>query len=491
MLTSRCSLLARPSAMVASLLLASCAAVPDLGPKPGLRAPETIQAGISLPGTAAAWPSDKWWIGYGDPQLTTLIEEGLRSSPDVAAAAARFRRATGLAQQAGAALLPTIDVQGQASLDKQSYNQGFPKEFVPKGWLDTGHAAIDLSFDLDLWGRNRAALAAATSDAQAAAVDSQQARMMLTTSIADAYADLARLYAERDIQQRAIDIRTATLRLVTDRVNNGLDTRGDLREAESSVSTARADLAAADEAVALRKNQIAALLGAGPDRGLAIARPAISALAPRGLPGDVTTDLVGRRPDIAAARARAESAASRIKVAHAEFFPAIRLGALIGVQSLGLGKLVSPDSTYGSIGPAISLPIFHGGALSGQYRGARATYDEAVANYDKAVVQAYQEVADAVTSARMLGRRLQDSRSALAASEEAYVIAGLRYRGGLSTYLDVLTVEERLLRAQQSVAQLEARAFTLDIALIRALGGGFSAGNSASTSASTKDVPNG
>jgi len=110
MLTSRCSLLTRPSAVVASLLLASCAAVPDLGPKPGLRAPETIQAGISLPGTAAAWPSDKWWIGYGDPQLTTLIEEGLRSSPDVAAAAARFRRATGLAQQAGAALLPTIDV---------------------------------------------------------------------------------------------------------------------------------------------------------------------------------------------------------------------------------------------------------------------------------------------------------------------------------------------------------------------------------------------
>lgn len=296
---------------------------------------------------------------------------------------------------------------------------------------------------------------------------------MLTTGIASAYADLARLYAERDIQQGTFDLQTAMRKLVADRVESGLDTRGDLRQAEANALTARADLAAADAAIILRQHQIAALIGAGPDRGLAITRPAPVALASHGLPAGVTTDLIGRRPDIAAARARAEAAASRIRVARADFFPALSLSALVGVQSLGLDKLINSDSTYGSVGPAISLPIFHGGALSGQYRGARATYDEAVADYDKTVVEAYQEVADAVTNQQALDRRIGDARAALAASEEAYSIARKRYEGGLSTYLDVLAVEERLLAARRSVADLDARAFALDVALIRALGGGF------------------
>jgi outer membrane protein TolC len=220
------------------------------------------------------------------------------------------------------------------------------------------------------------------------------------------------------------------------------------------------------------------------------------------LPADVTTNLVARRPDIAAALARTEAAAKRIKAARADFFPAVRLSALIGVQSLGydssftdpsatgarsfLDTLFSKDSLFGTVGPAISLPIFHGGELSGRYRGARAVFDEAVASYDKAVLGAYQEVADAVTGRRLLDQRLTEARAALAASEEAYSIAQKRYRGGLFTYLDVLNVEDQLLAARQSVAELEASAFTLDIALIRALGGGFAA-----SGASPKDFPNG
>lgn len=475
------------SVPVAVLLLAGCAPVPDLGVRPLPRAAASIEAGRSLPGTAAPWPGDGWWVHYADPQLTTLIEEGLANSPDVAVAAARFRAAAGYAQQAGAALLPTVDVQGDAGLTKQSYNNGFPKEFLPQGWQDAGKASLNLGLDLDLWGRNRAALAAATSESRAAEIDMRQARLMLTTAIADAYADLARLSDERDIEQRALDLRLASQQLVFDRERGGLDTRGNVRQADSTVSAARASLAAADEAIALRRNQLAALTGAGPDRGLSITRPQLAALVPLGLPEDVTTDLVGRRPDIAAARARTEAAASRIKVAHADFFPAIRLSGLIGFQALGLEKLVEKDSVYGNVGPAISLPIFHGGAIGGQYKGARANYDEAVAQYDRTVLTAYREVADAVTSRRALGQRLTDARAALASSEEAYGIARKRYGGGLSTYLDVLNVEDRLLSARQSVADLNARAFSLDIALIRALGGGFTT----TASAQTKDVPHG
>lgn len=459
--------------LAGSALLASCASIPDLGPQPALRASASIAADRSLAAGEAAWPDEDWWTAYGDPQLTALIEEGLRSAPDIAAASARFRRAAGLAEQAGAPLRPAIRADGRATLDKQSYNMGFPKEFVPKGWLDTGRAAVDLDFDLDLWGRNRAALAAATSDAAAARIDAQAARLMIATAIADAYADLARLHHERDIRQRALAIRSATQKLVADRESSGLDTRGALRQADAGVSMARANLAAADEAIALRRNQIAALIGAGPDRGLAIGRPALAEHAARGLPAGVTTDLIGRRPDIAAARARAEAMASRIAVARADFFPAVRLSGLIGLQSLGLDMLARKDSLFGSVGPAISLPIFRGGALSGQYRGARAGYDEAVADYDRTVVEAYRQVADAVTSQHALARRLADARAAAESSEQAYAIAQTRYRGGLSTYLDVLTVEDRLLDARQSLAEIETRAFSLDIALIRALGGGF------------------
>ncbi|MFW2828924.1 efflux transporter outer membrane subunit [Sphingomonas sp. ID0503] len=457
----------------AVLGLAACAPMPDLGPKPLVRTAQSVDAARSLSGTASAWPADGWWLAYRDPQLAALIEEGLARSPDVVAAAARFRRAAGLAQQAGAPLLPSFDVTGRAGFDKQSYNLGFPKEFVPQGWLDTGQVAGQFNLELDIWGRNRAALAAATSEARAAEIDAQQARLMLTTGIADAYADLSRLYAERETQQRALDLRLATQNLVGQREQNGLETRGSLRQADATVSSARASLAAANEAIALRSNQIAALIGAGPDRALTITPPRLAALVPQALPQDVTTDLVARRPDIASALARTEAEASRIKVARADFFPAIRLSGLVGYQALGLENLIEKDSIYGSVGPAISLPIFHGGAISGQYRAQRGAYDEAVADYDRSVLGAYREVADAVASRNILTERLDSARKALAASEEAYSIARQRYEGGLSTFLDVLDVEDRLLSARQAVADLDARAFALDVALIRALGGGF------------------
>ena len=487
-------LLASASLAVA---VSGCAPMPKVGPKPVPRAPESVAAARSLDyaGALAAWPVDSWWQAYGDPQLGALIAEGLANSPDVAAAAARFRRAGGLAQQSRGATLPSLDVNAQANLEKQSYNNGFPKEFLPQGWNDTGIASATLAFDLDLWGRNRAALAAATSEERAAAIDARQAQLMLATSIASAYVDLARLFEERDVHQAELNVRTASQKLVTQRQVNGLETRGSTRQSDSEVATARATLAGTDQAIAMRRNQLAVLIGAGPDRGLAIARPALAGPVAAGLPEDVTTDLVGRRPDIAAARERVEAAASRIKVARADFFPAIRLTALVGVQSLGVENLDKTGSSYGKVGPAISLPIFHGGALQGNYRVQRAGYDEAVANYDRAVLAAYQEVADAVTGRRALARRLVDSRAALAAAEDAYGIAQARYRGGLSTYLDVLSVEDRLLQARLAHAALIASARSVDIDLIRALGGGFTpvSRNSAAPAAAhtAKDVPNG
>lgn len=456
-------------------LLSACAPVPQLGAKPEVRAATNYAADRSLAATAdaSAWPVADWWSSYGDAQLSTLISEGLADSPDLAAAAARLRSAQAYAQQAGAARLPSIGVEASALESKQSYNNGIPPAFVPQGWNDNGHVAATLNFDLDLWGKNRGALAAATSDAEAARIELDQSRLVLSTNIASAYADLARLAAGRAVQAKALELRLQTQKLVSDRVTNGLDTRAESKQADAAVPAARADLAATDETIGLTRNRIAALLGKGPDRGLAIALPAHPAEV-HALPAGVTTDLIGRRPDIAAARARVEAAASRIKVSRADFYPSVNISALIGFQALGLDNLFKGGSTYGQVGPALSLPIFRGGQLAGQYRGARANYDEAVANYDSTVTAAFREVADAVTSRKALATRLSESRQALEDSEAAYSVARLRYEGGLSTFLDVLTAEERVLQNRQIIADLEARAFTLDVQLVRALGGGFS-----------------
>lgn len=453
-------------------MLTGCA-VPEIGPRPEMALPAAYATGNSLAGAAdAAWPAAQWWRGYGDSQLDTLIAEALAGSPDIAIAAARIRAARGVVQQAGAANRPTLDGEGAVGLNKQSYYNGIPPEFVPRGWNGTGRLALDAGLDLDLFGRNRAALVAATSDAEATRLDGAQAALTLATDIAARYADLARLYAEQDVLQRAVAVRGATEKLVADRVASGLDTQAELKQARSAVPASRVDLAFNAEQIALVKNGIAALMGAGPDRALAITRPATPVLA-AALPADAAIALVGRRPDIAAARARVEAAASRIKVARADFYPNISLSGLIGLQSLGLDNLFRGGSSIGNVGPAISLPIFRGGALQGQYRRARGDYDEAVATYDRTVTGALRDVADAVTSRRQVAVQRVDAQASLQDAEGAYQAAQLRYRGGLSTFLNVLSAEQAVLTARRSLADIEARRFALDVQLVRALGGGF------------------
>jgi membrane fusion protein (multidrug efflux system) len=221
--------------------------------------------------------------------------------------------------------------------------------------------------------------------------------------------------------------------------------------------------------VALTRNRIAALLGEGPDRGLTIARPDAARLRAFGLPADVRVALVGRRPDLTAARLRAEAAGDKIKAAKADFYPNIQLSAYFGLQSLGLGAFGKSGSDIGGVGPAVTLPIFDGGRLRAAYGVAGADYDAAVADYDATLIRALREVADAAASSHSLTERLGESRKALEASREAHDIALQRYRGGLSNYLDVLTAEDALIADQRAVADLQARAFLLDIALTRAL----------------------
>ncbi|MEH3157449.1 MAG: efflux transporter outer membrane subunit [Sphingomonas taxi] len=463
------------SVAVIAALLSGCAALPkprDIAPP---RAADSFEAAKSFAAPVADWPSDQWWADLGDAQLTQLIEEGLRGASDLRIAAARYDKAQAQVGGARSALLPQVNASAQAGGTKQSYNYLIPEAAVPQGTQDYAQVGLGFSWDLDFWGRNRAALSAAKSDAEAAGAEAAAARLAVSSGIAAAYADLASLFADRDAVEKAVGIRTKTVSIIDNRNGNGLENAGATERARANLAAAEADRAAIDEQISITRNRIAALMGAGPDRGLSIDRPTIRLANAIGLPANLSSDLLGRRADVVAARHRAEAAASSIKRAKAGFYPSINLFGLIGLQSLGIGNLLNSGSTFGNGGAAINLPIFQGGRLRAEYRGAEADYDAAVAQYDGTLTKALREVADAAGSARALDVRLDRSRQAQGHATNAWKVASNRYQGGLATYLDVLTAEDALIAANRSVAVLEARAFTVHVALIQALGGGFKA----------------
>jgi len=460
-------------ALACTLALGACAALPDREKAPSVKPIRDYQTERMFARTRRAWPDDSWWTTYGDAQLSALIDEALIGSPNVAIAQARLRQAQSFVYVARAANLPQVTANASATEQMLSNNYITPKAATPQGWNDYGRATLDLNWDLDLWGKNRAALAAATSEAEAARADVAEARLVLTTAIGVAYAELARDYAALDTAQAALNVRAKTSELFRRRYEHGLETLGGVRQVDARRASAEADVLSINEQVGLQRNRIAALLGAGPDRGLDIVRPTVNLSQAIGLPTELAADLLGRRPDIVAARLRAEASSKRIDQAKAAFYPNVNLVAFVGLQSIGLNALTRNGSQIGSIGPAISLPVFDGGRLRGQLRGADAEYAAAVADYDRTVVQALQEVADAATSQRALGGQLAKTDEAVEAAREAWRIQNNRYEGGLSTYLDVLSAEDTLLSNLRVQSDLQSRSFSLDVALVRALGGGY------------------
>jgi NodT family efflux transporter outer membrane factor (OMF) lipoprotein len=473
-LSTGCQRVLRALLAASLLTTAGCAQLPRMDPLPALKGAAQLGSSSSFSVPDAAWPGDGWWHAYGDPQLDALIDEALRDAPDLALAGARLHAAAAGVQLAGATRMP--EVTGSAVLNeaKQSYNYLIPRQALPSGWNDYGFASMNLSWELDFWGKNRAALAAAVSDQRAAQVEVAQVRLILSTSVASSYAGLLDLYTRRDNAAQTLALRTKTVALFRQRQEFGLETLASVRQVEARQASADGELLEIEERIGLQRNAIAALLGAGPDRGLAITRPTARFSGSTGLPSNIALELLGRRPDIIAARLRTEAAAQRIKQQKAGFYPSVNLIAFVGVQSLGIANLAKSGSQLGSAGPAVSLPIFNTERLQGQLRGARAEYDAGVATYNATLSTALREVADAATSRKFLDGELADARAAVAAAAEAHQAVSRRYQGSLATYLDVLTAEDALISAQRAQAELETRALILDIALARALGGGFS-----------------
>lgn len=465
-----------PTCAALALLLAGCA--PDLGPLPKMAEPASFTTTQSFQAAQTDWPTQNWWKTYGDAQLDGLIEEALQGSPTLKIASARLRAAVAEAGTAEADLWPTLNASGNLTESKVSSNQmgKDQRSFMPKGWHHEAQIAAGLQYQLDFFGKNHAALAAATSAAEAAKADEAAARLQISTGVATVYAQLVQLFADKRLAEEALHQREESATLTKKRYASSLENDAAVSQAEAQVWGAKGNLDTVSRLITLTQNQLAALLGKGPDRGRSITPTAGKTLLPStGLPQTLPLSLIGRRPDIVAARKRAEAAASSIKVANASFYPEINLVGQFGVQSLDAKYLLTAASEFGSFGPSVTLPIFDYGRLDSQYGQARADYDAAAASYDATLTDALRDVADAYTNRRSVETEILHARGALKAGEVAYRVIRIRYNAGLARYIEVLSAETDLINQRRTVSDLETQAFSYDIALIRALGGGYNA----------------
>ncbi|MGZ2496468.1 NodT family efflux transporter outer membrane factor (OMF) lipoprotein [Ralstonia sp. 151470066-2] len=409
---------------------------------------------------------------FGDAQLKTLIDEALQGSPSLEMARARVAAAAAASEGANANTLPQVSASYSINRQRFSETALVPPPYAG-AWQTENKAAVSASYDLDLWGKNREALKSSVSALRASEAETEQVKLTLSTAIARAYNDLARLYALRDIAADQLTQRQQVLRLTQGRVTMGLDTDVEKKGAEADVASAEATIASLDGSVQRVRYQLGALLGKGPDRGLAIARPTLGVGGTVALPDNLPADLVSRRPDLVAARWRVDASTHDIAVAKADFYPDINLAAAIGLDAFGFGRFLTAASRTANVGPAIHLPIFDGGALRAQLKGRYADFDYAVAHYNDTLVNALSDVATQLSEIRSVDNELAASVRAQDAARRALQLALAQYKGGLTTQLTVLHAQANALTADQQVASLRMARRDHQIALASALGGGY------------------
>jgi len=436
----------------------------------------------SIPAEHGRWPSADWADQFGDAQLKTLIGEALQGSPSLEKARARVAAATAFSEGANANTLPLVGAGYSWTRQRFSESTLIPPPFAGS-WQSENKAFFGASYELDLWGKNREALRSAVSSLHASEAEAEQVKLTLSSAIARAYNELARLYALHDIAQDEVKQRREVLRVTNGRVTMGLDTEVEKRTAEANLAASEVALSSLDGSIQRTRYQLGALLGQGPDRGLAIARPALGAGDEVRLPDNLPADLVSRRPDIVAARWRVDATLHDIKVAKAEFYPDINLSAMIGLDAFGWGRFLRAASRTASFGPAIHLPIFDGGALRAQLKGRYAEFDFAVANYSETLVNALTDVATQLSDIRAIDTQIIHAVRTDTAAQRALTLALAQYKAGLTTQLTVLNAQTNALASSQVLANLRMTRRDRQIVLAAVLGGGY-----ADTSDSTKQA---
>jgi NodT family efflux transporter outer membrane factor (OMF) lipoprotein len=435
---------------------------------------QPLSAGaVGLAGPDTTVVSDDWWTALGDAQLGRLMQVALSGNPSLDAAMARVRAAHAGVAAERAALQPQLSADANEERERLSGKYIIPPPYAGTGrWA--GSALANLDWSLDLAGRQKALVDQARASEGAAALDLAAARIVIAGAVCQSYVNLARADAEERIAEEFVASRQQSLDLARARVRSHLSSDFDLRAADTLLAEAQQAEIRANGDRLLMIHALAALAGRGADFYATILPPALSLEEAIPLPATIHADLLGRRPDILAARARIDAANAGRRIARADFYPNVDIRAFVGASAIGLSALLTGGALTGGGGPAIHLPIFEGGRLKANYKNALADIDIAVANYNELVVRSVREVADTLSSIDTNRADAAAQRRVLDGLAETVRLNTARVHAGLATRLDVLDANDRLLDAAQAQANIDADGVNRRIQLAVALGGGFS-----------------
>jgi multidrug efflux system outer membrane protein len=461
-------------------LTAGCAVGPDYH-RPSADVPPAWQPQApwhqAAPGDTAL--KGNWWELFGDPELNPLVEQALAGNQNLRVAAARLQQSRDQLTIARSALFPAVELSGSATRSRDSANRPLAAYSQPNQSTVQNDFLLgpSVNYEFDLFGRVRREVEGARASTQQAEADFENTRLILLATLVSDYFSLREIDAEMDVVRRSLDLQRDALKFVSSRHELGFATGLDLAQQEALLDSSATQL----ELLQNQRNQlehaIATLVGtAAPSFTLASSvegRP-LPAL-PVGLP----SDLLQRRPDVASAERAMAAANARIGVARAAYFPTIDLAPGLGVPSFGwesnaLASLFTAPSRLWSLGLSASQTLFDAGKTRANVNFADADYTAAVAMYRQTVLTAMEEVENGITGLGSLERAEIQANASVRSAQRAFDIASERYKGGVATYLDVITAEQTLLTDQRQAVQIQGQQFTTAVFLVKALGGGWS-----------------
>ena len=413
----------------------------------------------------------KWWEIFGDTELNALEERVATSNQDLKVFEARFREARAAIRFNRAAQFPTISTSPSAAFVKNSdFSSSFPAKLQE---AQTGSFVLpfDLSYEVDLWGRVRRSVAAAREEAQATSADYETAKLSLEAELAMDYFELRSADAQRKLLDDTVNAYTDNVQLTESRYKGGVAPRADVAQAQTQLDTTRVQ----DTDVTVQRAQfehaIAILIGK-PPADFSLPEAPLNSQPPT-IPIGLPSDLLQRRPDIAAAERRVAEANQQIGIARAAYFPTVTLDGTAGFSGSRASNWFTWPSGFWAVGPALAETLFDAGRRRATSESARANYDASVATYRQTSLTAFQEVEDNVAALRILENESQQQDQAVASSKDSLQLFTNRYRGGVDTYLQVITAQTTELANERNAIDIQRRRMDASVLLVKALGGGW------------------